>query len=103
MQSLLESKDVIQGESCNPNSRARMQSGESHAVVTREQGRPPGRVLQSSLASKGVLRGESPPCQCPVRQCPLETYVPMGGDWTGDRAEADAYSRTRIAPQKRAA
>jgi len=65
---------------------------------------PGARVAHARIRGgpgKATTRG--PPCQCPVRQCPLETYLPMGGDWTGDRAEADAYSRTRIAPQKRAA
>ena len=31
---------------------------------------------------------DAPPlCQCDVRQCFLEIYVPMGGEWTRERAE----------------
>jgi hypothetical protein len=30
----------------------------------------------------------APLCQRGVRQLPLETYVPMGGEWTPDRASA---------------
>jgi hypothetical protein len=44
-----------------------------------------------------------PLCQRPVRQSPLETYVPMGGDWTYDCAETHARSRERRRPGKRAA
>jgi len=48
-------------------------------------------------------KDNAPLCQRRVRQFPLETYVPMGGDWTDDRAETDARERAREDPGQRAA
>ena len=46
-----------------------------------------GKVLAMKVLSGAAGRDPTPTCQRRMRQLPLETQVPMGGEWIAYRAE----------------
>ena len=53
-------------------------------MTARRVNPPVAAIVKPAIDS----RAEVPLCQPRVRQLPLEIYVPMGGEWPTDRAQA---------------